>query len=262
MTSLNIAGRRIEAIVGHTGFVGKNLAEAFEFDHRFNSKNIGSIDGAEFEGVVISALYAEKWRANLHPEADLAHVKGVFDRLRTVKAKVAVLVSTVDVYDPPTGDENTEMPKELHVYGRNRLLFEGMVQKHFPEVYIVRLPALFGPHLKKNIIFDLLNNNQIEKINPASQFQWIDVRRVGQFVEMMGENQVRLLNMVTEPVSSGEIVEKFFPGLEVGASAGPVARYDIRTVHDGVLGRDDGYVQSRSDVLNDLERYLEQVRAT
>jgi hypothetical protein len=37
------------------------------------------------------------------------------------------------------------------------------------------LPALFGKHIKKNIIYDLLNENEIHNINYNSLYQWYNL---------------------------------------------------------------------------------------
>ena len=84
-----------------------------------------------------------------------------------------VLISTVDVFkNPYLADENTPVEMEgLSAYGLNRRRLELFVQEHFANVLIVRLPGLVGRWLKKNILFDFHNNNQVEKIDSRGVFQ-------------------------------------------------------------------------------------------
>src|SRR6202008_232933 len=113
-------------LIGHTGFVGSNLLRQSTFDATFNSSNIDSIAGQEFDLLVCAGVRAEKWIANGNPEADLAGVERLIKPLRSVKARRAVLISTVDVFITPIGvDESTKVEtKGLHAYGTNRYHLE------------------------------------------------------------------------------------------------------------------------------------------
>jgi hypothetical protein len=69
------------------------------------------------------------------------------------------------------------------------------------------------------------------------------------------------LHVATEPVSTGEIVGRFFPGAPVTPREGTGARYDMRTRYDALFGGSGGYIQSKEQVLADLGTYLAAERA-
>jgi len=97
--------------------------------------------------------------ADANPEADREIVLAARENLRKIGAQRTVLISSVNVYDDSRGkDENSEMPTEgLGAYGTYRLELENWVQEDFDDVLIVRLPALYGPGLRKNFIHDLID---------------------------------------------------------------------------------------------------------
>jgi hypothetical protein len=66
-----------DALIGHTGFVGGNLAAQHPFNTWYNSKNIEAVRGHRFELLVVSGMPAAKWVANRDAAADRA----VLDRL-------------------------------------------------------------------------------------------------------------------------------------------------------------------------------------
>lgn len=145
------------ALVGYTGFVGSNLMATTTFDGLYNSKNIHEIENETFDLVIYSGVRAEKFLANQHPEADLAHIQDAIENIKKIKTKQFVLISTVDVYKNPNGvDELTPIDEDnLHAYGLNRRYLEKWVEEHIENALIVRLPALYGVNLKKNFLYDL-----------------------------------------------------------------------------------------------------------
>ncbi len=146
-----------DAIIGHTGFVGGNLARQAGFDFSYNSSNISDIKGKKFGTLVCAGARAEKWLINADPASDIMNLNALIDCLREVSAERLVLISTVDVYDRTAGvDEETPVfPERSEPYGRNRYYLEHFARGNFDNCLIVRLPALFGRGLKKNFIYDL-----------------------------------------------------------------------------------------------------------
>jgi hypothetical protein len=148
------------ALVGHTGFVGRNLKQQAGFDALYASSNIGEIDGQRFDSLVVSAVRASMWLANSAPDQDWANIGQLIAHLDSVEARRVILISTIAVYEDPAArpDENSTTGFEtVKAYGRHRRAFEEWVTDRFSHVLVLRLPALFGDGLSKNFIFDLLN---------------------------------------------------------------------------------------------------------
>lgn len=147
------------ALIGYTGFVGGNLQLQFEFDDKFNSKNISDMIGKSYDFCVCAGVKAQKWPANQNPEKDWADIQALIDILKTTKIKRFVLISTVDVYSQTEAvDEDTPTKiDELQAYGLNRYKLEEWVKQNYRDFLIIRLPGLFGQRIKKNFIHDILN---------------------------------------------------------------------------------------------------------
>jgi nucleoside-diphosphate-sugar epimerase len=162
------------ALIGCSGFVGSTLLKQVPFDALYRSTNIGEIDRNSFDTVVCAAAPAQKWIANREPEADLQKIEELIVHIKTVQCKTFILISTVDVFKNPIGvDEDTPIDEAgLHAYGLHRRLLEKFVESNFTNYLIVRLPGLVGPGLRKNIIFDFLNNNNIHAIESRGVFQF------------------------------------------------------------------------------------------
>ncbi len=148
------------ALIGYTGFVGNNINKQNRFDFQFNSSNINDIKNKDFDLVVCAGITANKWWSNRNPQEDLFNIKKLLDILKTVKAKQFVLISTIDVFSQPVNaDELSDIDQDkILPYGKNRFFVEEFVRKNFSKNLIVRLPGLFGDGLRKNFIFDLINN--------------------------------------------------------------------------------------------------------
>jgi hypothetical protein len=246
------------ALVGHTGFVGSNLLRQARFDDCFNSRTITQIRGRSYDLLVCAGLPAAKWIANREPEADRANMLALSAHLSEVEAREVVLVSTVDVYAVPFGvDERTRTELAAHPYGAHRLEFERLVRSQFARVTVVRLPALFGPGLRKNVLYDLLHGNQLEAVDPASEFQWYDVGCLWADVEVARSAGLDLVNLAVEPVATGEILTRCFPGLRVGG-LGLHTRYDMRTRHAAAFGCRGPYLRGRHEVLDGIAAFVEE----
>lgn len=238
------------ALIGATGFVGSNLSSQVDFDLAVHRPDLHLVEGRAFDLVVCAAAPAEKWRANQEPEADLANLEVLVASLGKVEASAFVLISTVDVYGTPVRvDEETPIGDEATAYGRHRRWLEERCLELFDDVLVVRLPGLFGPGLKKNVLFDLGRGQNLHLTNPDSAFQFYDLARLWDDVGRARAAGLHLVNLATEPVVVSDIARTCF-GVEYPPSEAPVVRYDVRTSHADLFGGADGYVELADGVLS------------
>ncbi|MDX2079421.1 MAG: hypothetical protein SFU53_01420 [Terrimicrobiaceae bacterium] len=250
------------ALVGFTGFVGSNLNRQFSFDERFRSTDIDGMSGRAYDLVVCAGIQAKKWWANQHPEDDWRGIQKLLDVLGTVKASFFILISTVDVYPDPAGvDEATAFDHMInHAYGKHRFLVEEFVREKFKNHLILRLPGLFGNGIKKNVIHDLLTHHELEKINPAGVYQYYFLDRLSKDIARARAAGISLLNVSAEPVSTQEIIDRFFPGTQVGAPTDFRATYDMLSRHWKDWGSTKpGYLYDKATVLSQLAKFLQRV---
>ena len=266
-----------DALIGSTGFVGGSLLMQRRFGAQYHSADIEGIAGRRFGRVVCAGVTAVKWWANANAAADLAGIRRLMACLDRVEADSFVLISTVDVYADPQGvTEDDPMPVPslhrdslhpgglhpggLQPYGRHRAMLEGWVRTRFPRHHVIRLPALFGPGLKKNAVFDLLHGNRLAFIDPASRFQWYPLSRLADDIDRAQAVGLPLVNLVTEPVPMAAIQERLFPGQKLGGQAQPVA-YDVRTRHGPVFGGDGNYAMTAAEVMAALQAFVAEAQA-
>ena len=252
------------ALIGHTGFVGGNLTADARYTHRYNSKNIDEIRDESFDLLVSAGAPAVKWKANKEPEADRAALARLMEPLATVRAAEVVLISTVDVYPRPVGVDERDViaPEDCpQAYGRHRLELEAFFRERFGRVLIVRLPGLYGEGLKKNVIYDLLNDNMVEAITTNARFQFYGLDRLGADIDRAREAGLDLVNFATEPVLVDDIVRGVF-GVELPGQEGEnPPLYDFRTIHAEALGGAGGYLQDGRTVLEGIRRYVDSRRS-
>lgn len=251
-------------IIGHRGFVGGNLSRQFPQATGVGRQEIGALAGHTFGDIYCAAPQAKKWWANQNPEQDRLEMDALIEACSRLACTGSfILFSTVDVYDPPVGvDERCQPPEESHPYGRHRFMLEQTVLDLFgSQARIIRLPALVGHGLKKNIIYDLLNHNNVEQINPNSAFQWFNLDQLPSIIDRvkrLGDGQI--LNVASEPLATASILDAWFADVKerLNWDAAPIG-YDVRTLH-GPEGTP--YLYSAKDALQlHLQPYIESQRS-
>ncbi|MCM1182331.1 MAG: NAD(P)-dependent oxidoreductase [Roseburia sp.] len=310
------------ALVGYTGFVGSNIyARARNrIEGVFDSKNIEKAYGLEPEVLIYAGLRAEKQLANSAPEKDLSMMLQACENIRLINPRKPILISTIDVYKNPAGvDENSAALSAgvsdgdygVQPYGLNRYYFEAWLQREYPESLIIRLPALYGLHIRKSFIYDYINvipsvlsREKLEELvekdaslqayyelqedgfyqcrklskeekeplkdkfraigftaldftDSRSVYQFYPLSRLWEDIQTAMDADIRVLNLVTEPVSVGELYRYLTGKGFKNELSGTPARYDCRTLHAGKFGGGNGYICSKEEILKDIKGFVE-----
>lgn len=248
-----------DALIGYTGFVGSTLLKQHAFEQRFRSVNINDIDGHQFDLVVCAAAPAQKWIANREPDADRQKIEGLIAHLKTIQCKNFVLISTVDVFKTPVGvNEDTPVDEAgLHPYGLHRRMLEKFVEGHFANHLIVRLPGLVGPGLRKNVIFDFLNDNNLHAIESRGVFQFYPMVNLWFDIQTALEAGLKLVHLTAEPVSVAELSATGFGKTFDQTLANPPATYDLQSRYAHVFGGHGVYQYSKRETIQAVRAYAQ-----
>ena len=248
-----------KALIGFSGFVGSTLLKQERFESLYRSTNIRDIEGQSFDIVVCAGVPAQKWIANREPEADRQKIDGQIAHLKTVQCKTLILISTVDVFNDSMGvDEETPIDESgLHAYGLHRRLLEKFVESHFPNYLIVRLPGLVGPGLRKNVIFDFLNDNNLHAIESRGVFQFYPMVSLWYDIQTALNAGLKLVHLTAEPISVADVSMKGFGKVFEHVLPNVPATYDMRTIHAQVFGAIGHYQYRARETIQAIRAYAQ-----
>jgi len=235
----------MNALIGHTGFVGSNILKQNNFDRLYNSKNISNIRNNKFDLVVCAGVSSMKWKANKNPKEDYLQIVKLIKDLDTIKFNKLVLISTIAVYDNPADN----------AYGRNRLYLENYLINNYENVSVVRLPSLFGEGLKKNHLYDLKNNNFKYLPHINSTFQYYHLDDIWNDVEIVLKNNLNTINLTSTPINFKKVLEMFSCNIDISDDI-PLINEDMRTIHSKYWGKEGHYLYTEKQVCSKLEKWI------
>lgn len=161
-------------VTGNTGFIGKTVYLYL----KTRGHTVEGLDscpphsGGKYDVIVNCAGSSSKYLAEKCQDIDFSiSVDVVKMLLQLPKPTKLIHISSVDC---SYGKSNYEFTNQIT---------EEAISHYFSNIYtILRLPAVVGPGLKKNLIYDLLHERKIW-VAPDSQFNIITSRFVAQIVE-------------------------------------------------------------------------------
>lgn len=223
----------------------------------FNTSNILDFTKKIYDESILylTCLPATKWLVNKNIQEDLNNILKITNAINQIRFHKIILISTIDVYceSPIHSDEDVfPLIKTLN-YGSNRYLFEMLIRKTFTynDLKIFRLPSLFGKHIKKNIVYDLLNNNNIDKININSSYQWYDLNDLVNDINYLSYEfpKSTIFNLFSEPIETSDLIKNIFEVKNITNNENRI-EYNYKTKFNNT-----GYIQSKDLVIEKLMRF-------
>lgn len=248
-------------LIGYTGFVGTNIDGVFDPHHRFNSKNIDLIQGMEFDHLIVAAAPGVKWYANQNPEDDLQSIKSLILNLSRVTCRKLTLISTIDVYGNAYNVTEDDEPTPNCKYGDHRLMLEHFILDFFSGAMVVRLPGLFGHGLRKNALFDFINNNQIDKIDSRCKFQFYSLQKLYADITTARKLKLKLLNISPAPTLISDIYLTYFGSEFQNIINIFPKKYNMRSLHSEKFGgTKEGFFNTQEESLSEIIEFMDKSR--
>ena len=105
-------------------------------------------------------------------------------------------------------------------------------------------------------IFENLGFSALNFTDSRGVFQYYNLKYLYKNIQTAMENDVKLLNIATEPVKISEIYSTITGKEFVNEIAPQPPLYDFCTKHADIFGGKDGYIQTKEFVLNDIKEYV------
>ena len=108
-------------------------------------------------------------------------------------------------------------------------------------------------------IFKKVGFSALNFTDSRGVFQYYNLKYLYKNIQTAIENNVRVLNIATQPIVIGQL-HKVLTGEDfVNEVAKVVPYYDFRTKHSALFGRQDGYIQSADFVYADIKKFTEEM---
>jgi nucleoside-diphosphate-sugar epimerase len=198
-------------VIGGTGFVGSAYARLFERKglpfRIIRREDFDSLRDTSCDILINANGNSKKFLADQDPNGEFeASVSSVLRSLTAFKFDKYVHLSTGDVYPaqscPEQSREDIGIPVErLSRYGLHKFLAEQLVRNYAKKWLVVRMGGFVGPGLKKNAVYDILNDQPVW-LSPDSELQFIQTDTAAELVWNMVENGVtgEVVNLGAEGV--------------------------------------------------------------
>lgn len=226
----------MQALIGQTGLIGQILCSQREFDHCFTTRNIDLLPNTAYDTVYCSAPSGNRIQAEQDPQADSASVDRLISALTRTDIGRIVLISTGDTQVNPGS-----------TYGANRLRLEQAVSQHSAQHHIIRLSSLIHATIKKNILYDIRNQQYIDRINPRTQLQWYPLVCLIEDIDRAIQHDIAELNLCSEPIVNQAIIDRWGTAIASGIKdrpAGPA--YDLKP-----------YRHTQEEIFQYIEEYFQ-----
>ena len=108
-------------------------------------------------------------------------------------------------------------------------------------------------------IFKKVGFSALNFTDSRGVFQYYNLKYLYENIQTAIENNVRVLNIATEPIVISRLHKELTGEDFVNEVAKNVPHYDFRTKHSALFGRNDGYIQSADFVYADIKKFTEEM---
>ena len=89
-------------------------------------------------------------------------------------------------------------------------------------------------------------------------FQFYNLKNLYQDIQIAIQNNIKKLNLATEPVSVNEIYQTLFNKDFTNELSGTIPNYNFYTIHSKAFGENSNYIQNKKQVLISIKEFVNQ----
>jgi hypothetical protein len=136
-------------------------------------------------------------------------------------------------------------------------MLEQFVEERFPDRLTVRLPGLVGPGLRKNAIFDLLNENDLQQIESRGMFQFYPMVNLWADLQVAIKAGLSLVHLTAEPVRVRDVAETCFGRSFTNTLSAAPAVYDVQSKFADLFGGHGRYQYTSRETMMAIRAYAQ-----
>lgn len=114
---------------------------------------------------------------------------------------------------------------------------------------------------EENILKEYFNNIGFCALNftdSRGKFQFYNLKYLWKHIQIARKNNIRVLNLATEPVEISEIYEYTKNEKFINEVANDVPNYNFKTKYAKIFEGKDGYIFSKEFILEDIKKFVEE----
>lgn len=113
--------------------------------------------------------------------------------------------------------------------------------------------------IKLKKIFENLGFSALNFTDSRGRFQFFNLKYLWTYIEKAQTNNIKTLNMATEPIVISELHEFIKNSKFINEIASEIPNYDFKTKYSELLGGKNGYIFEKKFVLNDIKKFVENM---
>ena len=115
-----------------------------------------------------------------------------------------------------------------------------------------------GEYRKLRDIFAEIPMNALSFTNSESSYQFLNLATVWKYIETVIKEQIRTINLVTEPIAAEEVFEYIYHDKFRNDTVNRI-NYNLKSIYaDSIVGHGKQYYGDKDAVLYDLEKFVRQ----